>query len=124
MWPEPIYFRNVLWKRVERLKFLPTFLHMHSALFERKFREAVRHMSSSVSFKHIATKVKKNGWYGFIIFDFQTKTDVWIILYACLYSNSMICVHKPKKAWEHSLFVSFHKFVVVSYSHADSVAVR
>ena len=28
------------------------------------------------------------------------------------------------KAWKHSLFVNFHKSVVVSYSHADSVAVR
>ena len=30
----------------------------------------------------------------------------------------------PKKAWKHSLSVIFHKFVVVSYSYADSVAVR
>ena len=36
----------------------------------------------------------------------------------------MICVDKSKKAWKHNLFVIFHKFVVVSYSHADSVAVR
>ena len=45
-------------------------------------------------------------------------------MYACLYSNSMIYVDKPKKAWKHSLSVIFDKFVVVSYSHADSVAAR
>ena len=28
------------------------------------------------------------------------------------------------KAWKHSLLVNFHKFDVVSYSHADSAAVR
>ena len=55
-------------------------------------------MSSSISFKHIATKVKKNCWYGFIIFDFQSKTPVSIILYACLYSNSMICADKRKES--------------------------
>ena len=37
----------------------------------------------------------------------------------------MICVYtNPKKAWKHSSFINFHKFVVLSYSHADSVAVR
>ena len=30
----------------------------------------------------------------------------------------------PKKAWKHSLSVNVHKFDVVSYSHADSVAVH
>ena len=59
-----------------------------------------------------------------MFFYFQTKTTVSMILYACLYSNAMICVHEPKKAWKHSLFGNFHKFVAVSYSHADSVAVR
>ena len=56
--------------------------------------------------------------------DSRTKTPVSIILYACLYSNSMICVHEPKKARKHSFFVNFHKFGVVFYSHADSAAVR
>ena len=59
-----------------------------------------------------------------MFFDFQTKTPVSIILYACLYSNSMICVDEPKKSVKKILIVNFHKFVVVSYSHADSVAVR
>ena len=30
----------------------------------------------------------------------------------------------PKKARKHSLSVNFHKFIVVSYCHADSIAVR
>ena len=58
-----------------------------------------------------------------MFFDFHTKTLVSIILYACFYSNSMICVDSPNKAWKHSLSVNFHKFAVVSYSYADSVAV-
>ena len=33
-----------------------------------------------------------------MFFDFQTKTPVSIILYACLYSNSMMCVDKPKES--------------------------
>ena len=59
-----------------------------------------------------------------MFFDFQTKTPVSIILYACLYSNAMICVDEPEKSSKHILSVNFHNFVVVSYSHADSVAVR
>ena len=30
--------------------------------------------------------------------DFQIKTAVSITLYGCLYSNSMICVDKPKES--------------------------
>ena len=52
-----------------------------------------------------------------MFFDFQTKTSVSIV---CMLHN----VDKPKKAWQHSLSVNFHKFVVVSYCHADSVALR
>ena len=33
-----------------------------------------------------------------MLFDFQTKTAVSIILYACLYSISIICVSKPKES--------------------------
>ena len=33
-----------------------------------------------------------------MFFDFQTKTPVSKILYACLASNSMICVHKRKES--------------------------
>ena len=33
-----------------------------------------------------------------MFFDFQTKIPVSIFLYACLYSNSMICVVKPKES--------------------------
>ena len=60
-----------------------------------------------------------------MFFDFQTKTPVLIILYAGLYSTSKICVEKPKESLKTqstcqlSLF-----FFVVSYGHADSVAVR
>ena len=42
-----------------------------------------------------------------MFFDFQTKTPVLIILYACLYSTSKICVDKRKKAWKHSVSVNF-----------------
>ena len=33
-----------------------------------------------------------------MFFDFQTETPVSINSYACLYSNSMICVHDPKES--------------------------
>ena len=59
-----------------------------------------------------------------MIFVFQTKTPVSIILYACFYSNSTICVDKPKESLKTQFISRFHKFVVVSYSYADSVAVR
>ena len=36
----------------------------------------------------------------------------------------MICVDKPKESLKTQFIYLFHKFVVVSYSHADSVAVR
>ena len=51
-----------------------------------------------------------------MFFDFQTKTPVAIILFACLYSNSKVFVDKPKKVWKLILSVNFHNFVVVSYS--------
>ena len=57
-----------------------------------------------------------------MFFDFQTKTPVSIILYACLYSNSMICVDKPMESLKAQLSVNFHKFVKVTYSHAGSDA--
>ena len=56
--------------------------------------------------------------------DFQTKTPVSIILYACFHSKSNTFVDKHKKAWKHSWSVNFHIFAVVSYSYADSVALR
>ena len=55
-------------------------------------------------------------------FDFQTKTPVSNILYACLSSDSMIWVKKTQKNPENSLFINFHQIFVVSYTHADSVA--
>ena len=33
-----------------------------------------------------------------MFFDFQTKTPVSIILYASLYSTSIVCVDKPKES--------------------------
>ena len=69
-----------------------------------KLGEALSHVKSSFSFKHFATKVKKIDRYDFMFFDFQTKTPVSIIFYACFYINSMICVDKPKE----SLKAQFH----------------
>ena len=57
-----------------------------------------------------------------MFFHFQTKPPVSNFLDACLSSIAMIRVDKSKKALKHSLSVNFHKTVVVSYSHADSVA--
>ena len=96
---EPILCHNVLWKRVEPVAstFRPPLFIYSQHYLAFKLREAVKHMSSSFSFKHIATKVK-SGWYGFMFNDFQTKTALSIILYARLYSNSMICVDKPKES--------------------------
>ena len=70
-----------------------------------KLKEAVRPVNSSTSFKHFATKAKKNiDRYDFMFFDFQTKTPVSIILYAWLYLNSMICADKPKKSLKIQFF--------------------
>ena len=59
-----------------------------------------------------------------MFFDFQTKTPVSIILYACLYSTSKICIDKPKESLETQLICHFFLLFVESYSHSDSVAVR
>ena len=60
--------------------------------------------------------------------DFQTKTAVSIILYACLYLNSMICIDKYRQTQrksENTVFLStFINFCVVSYSGAVAIAVR
>ena len=126
MRPEPILFHNVLWKCVSPVAstFRPAFCIYSWHCLSFNLREAVRHMSSSFSFKHIATKFKKMVDMASCFFDLQTKTPVSIILYACLLSNSKICVDEIKKSIKHILIVNFHKFVVVSYSHAASVAVR
>ena len=58
-----------------------------------------------------------------MFFDFHTKTPVSIILYACLYLNSMICVSKSKESLK-TVFVNFYKFFVVCYSGAVSIAVH
>ena len=89
-----------------------------------KLRHSVRHMSSSFSLMHIATNGKKIGSYGLMFFDFQTKTPVSIILYACLYSTSEICVDEPKESLKTQFICQLSLISVVSYSHADSVAVR
>ena len=63
-----------------------------------------------------------------MFFDFQTKTPVSIILYACLYLNSMICINKyrqTQKKSKNTVFLSkFIKICVVSYSGEVSIAVR
>ena len=63
-----------------------------------------------------------------MFFDFQTKTPVSIILYACVDLNSMICIDKyrqTKRKSENTVFLSTSvKFCVVSYSGAVSIAVR
>ena len=85
-------------------------------------------MNSSFSFNHFATKAKKSVRYDFMFFDFQTKTPVSIILYACLYLNSMICMDKYRQTQrksENTVFLStFIVFCVVSYSGAVSIAVH
>ena len=84
--------------RVGRFNFSLTLLHILWHYLPFKLREFVRHMSVKFSFKHIAIKVKNIVWYGFTFFDFWNWTPVLIILYACLYSNSMIYVDKPKQS--------------------------
>ena len=63
-----------------------------------------------------------------MIFDFQTKTLVSVILYACLYLNFMICIDKYRQTQrksENTVFlITSKKFCVVSYSGAVSIAVR
>ena len=59
-----------------------------------------------------------------MIFDFQTKTPVSKILYACLATSSIIWLPKRKKTWKHVLSLNFHPFLLVSHYHADSVAVH
>ena len=69
-------------------------------------------MNSSFSFKHFATKAKKIDGFDFMFFDFQTKTPVSIILYACLYLNSMICVDKSKGSLKTQFFCIISWFFV------------
>ena len=45
--------------RAGPFNFLPTFVHVVSTLLAFRLGEAVKLMNSSVSFKHTATKVKK-----------------------------------------------------------------
>ena len=73
--------------------------------------EVVIHVNSSFSFKHFGTKAKKIARYDFMFFVFQTKIPVSIILYACLYLNSMICVDKPKESLKTQFSVKFHNFL-------------
>ena len=100
--PRRFFFHNVLWKRVDPVMSTncPPFLIYSRHYLAFKLEEAVKHMISSFSFMHIATKIKKKDWHGFIFFDFQIMTPVLIILYACLYSNTMICVDKPIESME------------------------
>ena len=60
-----------------------------------------------------------------MFFDFQAKTPVSIILFACLFLNSMICVNKTQRKPENTVFLStFINFCVVFYSGTVSVAVH
>ena len=59
-----------------------------------------------------------------MFFDFRTKTSVSIVLYASLYSTFKICVDKPKESLKTQFICQLSLIFVVSYSHADSVAVR
>ena len=45
-------------------------------------------------------------------FDFQTKTLVSITFYACLYSNSMICVDKPNENMKTQFICHFSQVFV------------
>ena len=54
-----------------------------------------------------------------MFFDFPTKAPVLIILYACFYLNSMICVDKPKESLKTQFFCQlseFHSTENVSFS--------
>ena len=116
---EPILFNNVLWKRAEPVA---SIFRPPSCIYSRlylafKIRQALKHMISSFSFKHIATKVKKIGWYDFMFFDSQTKTPVSIILHACFYSNSMIFVDKPEESLKTQFICQFSQaFCGISHS--------
>ena len=59
-----------------------------------------------------------------MFFDFPTNSPVSIILYACLYLNSMICVDKPKESLKTVFLSTFMNFCVVSYSGDVSIAVH
>ena len=77
--------------------------------------KVVKHVHSSFSFKHFATKAKKIDRFDFMFFDFQTRTPVSIFLYACFYLNSMICIDNYRRTQRKSentvFFVNFHKFL-------------
>ena len=63
-----------------------------------------------------------------MFFDFQSRTPVSIILYACLYLNSIIGIDKYRQTQRKSentvLLSTFINFCVVSYSGAVIIAVR
>ena len=122
---ELILFHIVLKKLVETVAstFGPPSCSYSRSYLAFKLGEAVRNMSSSFSFKHFAAK-GKNCWYGFMFFDFQTKTFVSITLLACWYSNSMICVDKPNESLKTQFICQLSQICCGIYSHADSVAVR
>ena len=78
------------------LNISPTLMHILSVLFRIQ-------INRSCTTKHpfydlYATCYQKKGWFGFIFFDFQNKTPVSKIFYACLASNSMIWLHKRKES--------------------------
>ena len=55
-----------------------------------------------------------------MFFDFQTKTPDSIILYACLYLNSMICVHKPKESLKTQFFCQLSEIFVLCLTVVQS----
>ena len=59
-----------------------------------------------------------------MFFLFQTKTPVSIILYACLYLNSMICVDKPKERLKTQFFCQFKEIFVWYFTVVQSPLLR
>ena len=123
----PILFHDVLWKRVEPVAstLIPTSCTCSRHYLAFKIREAVRHMSSSFTFKHNATKFQK------ILVDLASCSLFFKLrllsqsfcIFACTQTPRFVWTN-PKKAYKHSLSVNFHKLVVDFHSHADSAALR
>ena len=97
---ESILFHFVFWWRVGPVA---SNFRLHSCICCRyylafKLTEAVREMSLFITFRHNATKVKKFVDLASCSLVFKLRLLSQKILYACLASNSMICVHRNKKS--------------------------
>ena len=122
---EPILFHNLLWNRVEPVAstFRPASCIYSWLYLVFKLRKAVKHMSPSFSFKHIAAEVKKMvDMASFsVIFRLRLLSQSFYMLAST--RTPWFVWTNAKKAWKHRFSVNFDNFVVVSYSYADSVAV-